>query len=202
MKSIRKSWRTYEEDFRATPSHQDDFHRQLLQNSADATSTLSNSSGETLFHAIAKITLHIRKKHPFYFDDVRELGLVFREDNDIDHEWKKETPSPSKIHERINEFLKKWRPVNYKGWFLINAQVENQLENLIHQVTRGCLSSIPKGMGTNRNENLHLHRWRWLSDGETWCLYHFEFALFLMNLHWIDAELRVTWWECMVEVIS
>ena len=93
-----------------------------------------------IYHAIARLTKHIPKKHPFHFDAVRDLGLVFREENDFDFKRQQKTLHPKKINENLTKFLEKWKPVNFKGWFLINKKVGKEFEKLGNHVTNGCLS--------------------------------------------------------------
>ena len=108
-----------------------------------------------LFHAVARLTLHMPKRHPFYHEATRGLGLVFREEDDIIGDRKGPTAVPAKIQKNIEDFLCRWKPITFKGWKIINDKVENEFEKLMVHVKIGCLSGIPKGMGTNRNENLH-----------------------------------------------
>ena len=41
------------------------------------------------------------------------------------------------------------------GWHILNEKVLKELESIKLHVTRGCLSDIKPGCGTNKNENLH-----------------------------------------------
>ena len=108
-----------------------------------------------LFHAVARLTLHMPKRHPFYHEATRELGLVFREESDISGDRKGPTAGPAEIQKNNEDFLRRWKPINFKGWKIMNDKVENEFEKLMLHVKIGYLSGIPRGMGTNRNENLH-----------------------------------------------
>ena len=95
-----------------------------------------------IYHAIARLTKHMPKRHPFHFDAVRELGLVFREESDIGIKRQKKTPQPEIMKQNLTNFLDKWKQVNFKGWFVINKKVLKEFENLGNHVTNGCLSGI------------------------------------------------------------
>ena len=108
-----------------------------------------------LSHAVARLTLHMPKRHPFYHEATCELGLVFREEDDISGDRKGPTAAPAEIQKNNEDFLRRWKPINFKGWKIMNDKVENEFEKLMLHVKIGYLSGIPRGMGTNRNENLH-----------------------------------------------
>ena len=64
-----------------------------------------------LFHAVARLTLHMPKRHPFYHEATRGLGLVFREEDDIIGDRKGPTAVPAKIQKNIEDFLCRWKPI-------------------------------------------------------------------------------------------
>ena len=108
-----------------------------------------------LFYAVPWLTLHIPKRHPFYHEANRELGLLFREKDDISGARKGLATASAKIQKNIEGFLQRWKPINFKDWKIINNKMENEFEKLMLNIKIGCLSGIPRVIGTNRNENLH-----------------------------------------------
>ncbi|XP_057302830.1 uncharacterized protein LOC130636992 [Hydractinia symbiolongicarpus] len=108
-----------------------------------------------LFHAIQRLTKTLSKKHPFFHDVCREVGLIFRQANDLGTSRKKSTASIEQINNCLDCFVKKWQNINYNGWNIFNANFYKEVKNLKHHISLGCVSNIQVGMGTNRNERLH-----------------------------------------------
>ena len=107
-----------------------------------------------LFHAVTKT---MPKRHPFYSLCVADLRLVFRHPEDLSYQQKQSTPAPGVILERMDIFLKKWELCNYNDWKIINEDTLKEIKSLKNHITKGCLSQLPVGAGTNRNERLHRH---------------------------------------------
>ena len=108
-----------------------------------------------LFHAVKRLTHDMLKKHPFFIEAGKEIGLIFRESGDFGEVRKKPTPQKEIILNNLELFFDKWKSVQYKDWKLINLKVENEFLKLKVHIINGCLSGIPVGMGTNKNEALH-----------------------------------------------
>jgi len=83
------------------------------------------------------------------------IGLIFRHPEDLFKERSMPTPDGTVMLANPNKFITKWKAVQFEGWKLINAKVENEFEKLSKHIIKGCLSGILVGMGTNRNESLH-----------------------------------------------
>lgn len=86
-----------------------------------------------------------------------DLRLVFRQPMDLGHSRTKDTPDAQVILANLDHFARKWIPCEVGGWKLINDKVLKEIKSLNVHITRGCLSEIPVGAGTNRNERLHRH---------------------------------------------
>lgn len=110
-----------------------------------------------LFHAVQRITRKISKRHPLFKLCADDLRLVFRQSNDLGHKRETTTPDSCTILENINNFVRKWKGSELKGWKIINENVLSEIEHLKVHIAKGCLSGLPKGAGTNKNERLHRH---------------------------------------------
>ncbi len=58
----------------------------------------------------------------------------------------------------LETFHKKWADCESNGQKLITAKTIKEILALKVHITKGCLSHIDPGAGTNRNEALHVHR--------------------------------------------
>ena len=65
------------------------------------------------------------------------------------------TPDSEIMLKNLDEFTKKWKDAEFKDWHIINDNVMDALDYIRVHISKGCLSGIPPGCGTNRNENLH-----------------------------------------------
>lgn len=98
------------------------------------------------------------KRHPRFYDCVRDLRLVFRQDGDVNAERQSNTASKEKIASKIASFREKWEGITdeFGNHILISSSMQ-AISNLLKHINTGCLSDIPPGMGTNRNERFHRH---------------------------------------------
>ena len=108
-----------------------------------------------LFHAVKRISDKIPKRHPLRNDCMRELSTVFRDPQDRGETRLMDTPDPSILIGQSNRFLQKWDKVEYKGWKVLSPSAIKEAQNLKLHMSKGCLSGIKPGRGTNRNEALH-----------------------------------------------
>ena len=108
-----------------------------------------------LFHAVQRISSQIPKNHPYRKHCVAALRLIFRQPDDLEIDRKKETPCPSEIMQTMELFKKQWGNVAHNGVKVLNKKAHDEIEKLKKHISKGCLSFIPVGGGTNRNENLH-----------------------------------------------
>ena len=108
-----------------------------------------------IFHAIQRLTRVLSKKHPLYYQILKDVKLIFRDPRDTGKERTLQTPDPKVLCERIDTFLAKWNEAEIQGSFILNAKAKKELHSLRTHASKGCLSEIPPGAGTNRNENLH-----------------------------------------------
>ena len=108
-----------------------------------------------IFHATQRLTRVLSKKHPLFYQILKDVKLIFRDPRDSGKERTLPTPAPEVLCERLDSFLAKWQEAEIKGSFVLNAKAKKELHSLRAHIVKGCLSNIPAGAGTNRNENLH-----------------------------------------------
>ena len=108
-----------------------------------------------IFHAIQRITRKISKRHPFQYQCVRDLQLVFRDPLDQGSVRTKPTPEPEIMQKHLHEFEQKWQSVSYNDEFALPSAALREIQCLCVHVSKGCLSGTYPGRGTNRNERLH-----------------------------------------------
>ena len=107
-----------------------------------------------LFHAV-RVTKKVAKRHPCSYQCCLEFRLVFRQSDDIGEVRKKPTPSPSVLTKNIDNFVTKWKKIASNGIHVLNPEALHEIDNLKVHISRGCLSDIPPGCGTNLNEAFH-----------------------------------------------
>ncbi len=61
-----------------------------------------------LFHAVQRITRTISKKHPYFYQCMTDLKLVFRQPDDIGSIRRLSTPDPNVISSNLDSFVRKW----------------------------------------------------------------------------------------------
>lgn len=110
-----------------------------------------------IFHAIQRLVKVMPKKHPMFNYCLRDLRLVFRRSSDIGNSRQKPTPDNDELISNLDNFVKKWKNIELNGWKLFNQKMYAQVNALKLHISRGCLSNIVEGGGTNRNEALHRH---------------------------------------------
>ena len=108
-----------------------------------------------LFHAIKRLTNALPKKHPFFDDVCKEIGLVFRKSGDFLEERQEATPEPKEIITNMVSFVSKWNDIHHNGWRIVTHEFLSEVEKLNSHINLGCVSDIPKGAGTNRIESLY-----------------------------------------------
>jgi hypothetical protein len=106
-------------------------------------------------HAVQRLTKHMSKRHPYHFQCMRDLKLVFRDPADLGACRTKSTPMPNQIIANLNHFIEKWKNCLAGDWTLINTEVLKEVVSLKVHINRKCLSGIPPKSGTNHNEALH-----------------------------------------------
>ena len=108
-----------------------------------------------LFHASNRITRHMSRKHPMFYQCIRDVKLLWRDPKDLGSKRQLPTPSSKQILLNIDDFLRKWQNCTVNGSKLITETVLHQLQNIQNHARKGCLSNIPVSTGTNKNEALH-----------------------------------------------
>jgi len=110
-----------------------------------------------VFHAVQRISRTLPKKHKLYHQCIGDLRLVFRTGGDIGLKRCKATPLPDEMLRNMDNFVKEWKNVSHFGKPLFSSETLHEIEKLKFHITKGCLSNIEVGCGTNRNEALHRH---------------------------------------------
>ena len=113
-----------------------------------------------LFHAVSSVVTEMPKRHPFHGECSRDFTLVLRSIDDYGPIRKKTTPVASIILGNMDTFQQKWKSIAYEERPIINIKALDELRKLQNHITKGCLSEIPPGCGSERNENLH----KWLRN--------------------------------------
>lgn len=109
-----------------------------------------------LFHATQRITKAIRKRHPLCKQIMKDVKLLFRNPRDKGQQRTLPTPTVDILLKNFEFFITKWKDAQVAdGQHILNDQVLKELKSLKVHISRGCLSDINLGCGTNRNENLH-----------------------------------------------
>ena len=109
-----------------------------------------------LFHAVQRIVKKIPKKKKLSKEIANDIGLIFRQRNDLGQMRRLNTAKPSEILENFSNFEKKWEHPTYKnGTKVLSKDVKKEIKKLKVHVKKGCLSDIPPSCGTSKNERLH-----------------------------------------------
>ncbi|KAJ7373400.1 hypothetical protein OS493_012993 [Desmophyllum pertusum] len=108
-----------------------------------------------LFHAVQRVVKCIPKRHPFAYRCCQAFRLVFRDPSDAEEKRSLQTPSPQVMMDNINKFLKTWKDISHGNQAVLTVAAIKEIEKLKKHVTKGCLSYIAVGCGSERNENLH-----------------------------------------------
>ena len=108
-----------------------------------------------IFHAVKRLGEKIPKRHHLRKQCMMDWRMVFRDPSDQGERRHSPTPAPDILEKNLDDFLQRWKDVAYKGQAVLNAAALKEIANLRVHVTKGCLSGIAPGRGTNRNENLH-----------------------------------------------
>lgn len=82
----------------------------------------------------------------------KEVGMIFRAREDSSEVRKMPTPHPEVMTENLENFVKRWQT------FLNQDNMERTLTEIDHlrrHISKGCLSDLNPGEGTESNESLH-----------------------------------------------
>ena len=55
----------------------------------------------------------------------------------------------------MEKFLKTWKDISYNNQLIILIAALKEIEKLKIHISKGCLSNLPVGCGSERNESLH-----------------------------------------------
>ena len=110
-----------------------------------------------IFHAVQHMMKKMPKRHPYYYQCVQDLQLVFRDSGDHELTRHQTTPEPTKMLENLEAFVQRWRNIDSNNWKVLSKEALAEINRLNCHIAKGCLSGIPCGCGTNRNEAFHKH---------------------------------------------
>lgn len=108
-----------------------------------------------LFHAVKRISDKIPKRHSLRHECMKDLRMVFRGKYDRGVERGFATPAPDIMLEQMDKFIVTWKDAKADGVSVISRPCLKEIDNLKKHISKGCLSGIKAGRGTNRNEALH-----------------------------------------------
>lgn len=111
-----------------------------------------------LFHAVSRVVTAMPKRHPFHVACSADFSKVFRRVDDSGPIRKKPTPTSEEILKNLNQFEAKWKTVTFEERPILTVKALEEIRKLRKHISKGCLSDIPVGCGSERNENLH----KWL----------------------------------------
>ena len=129
-----------------------------------------------LYHACQRFVKTLKKGLTKSQQLSMEFGLIFRVNGDTGTEREMETPDEETIESNLEMFLKKWEAQ------LSDASMES-IRNLRKHIRKGCCSSIPAGVGTQRNERLHKSLKRSLLGGASTLSPELAVAVFSIVLY-------------------
>lgn len=111
-----------------------------------------------LFHAVSRVVTEMPKRHPFHGACSADFTKVFRVVDDLGPIRKKPTPKSEEILKNLDQFVAKWKNLKFEDRPILTVKAVDEIRKLRKHITKGCLSEIPVGCGSERNENLH----KWL----------------------------------------
>ena len=105
-----------------------------------------------LFHAVQRVTKVIPKGSEISKKFSKDLGMIFRQNGDCGEIREMATPSQAVILENLDNFSKRWSAfLSLDG--MNRARLE--IDHLRAHISKGCLSDLKPGEGTESNERLH-----------------------------------------------
>ena len=105
-----------------------------------------------LFHAVQRVTKTIPKGTELSKKFSKEFGMIFRAREDSSEVRKMPTPHPEVMTENLENFVKRWQT------FLNQDNMERTLTEIDHlrrHISKGYLSDLNPGEGTESNGSLH-----------------------------------------------
>ena len=82
---------------------------------------------------------------------INSLKLIVRQSQDQGAKRLMKTTSPCSIEINLIQFVKQWQGIEICGERILKDDTINAIEKLKVHIRKGCLSGIPKFLGTNRN---------------------------------------------------
>lgn len=108
-----------------------------------------------LFHAVQRVSRAMSRQHILYLPCIRDFKMILRNATDRGEKRTMPTPDSDTLNRNIEHFLNTWADAQFDNCNIITPKVAKQIHLLQTHVSRGCLSGIEPGGGTNHNEALH-----------------------------------------------
>lgn len=108
-----------------------------------------------IFHAVKRVSEKIPKRHRLRKECMHDWSMVFRDPTDHGVKRYKATPDPAILEANLDLFESCWKNAKYDDIPILNEAALKEICNIRKHITKGCLSGIAPGRGTNRNESLH-----------------------------------------------
>ena len=140
-----------------------------------------------LFHACQRVIRTMPITNSLYNDAVKSFIQIFRQDDDQGETRLKSTPEKDVIERNLNSFMQRWINVPSSP---ITSSTLTEIENLRSHISKGCLSDIPPGYGTEKNEYLHRLLNRSLITGAT--TISVEVAIALLTVFFYYHNKKIT----------
>ena len=111
-----------------------------------------------IFHAVQRISTKIPKRHPYYYECLKSLQLVFRDPSDQGSVRMKVTPPPHVLRQQMCMFQETWKDMEFNGKKILPPLAMKEIRCLLVHMERGCLSGIHPSRGTERlHKDINAH---------------------------------------------
>ncbi len=108
-----------------------------------------------LFHADQRFLRALPRNSRVCGGISEEYGMIFRDPSDLGDVQMKCTPDATTIAKNLDNFIRKWEDITWKGVPAIDENASKALRNIRIHIEKGCVSGIPSHCSTSRNEQLH-----------------------------------------------
>ena len=142
-----------------------------------------------LFHACQRVV----RTNRFYNDAVKSFIQIFRQNDDQGDTRIKSTPGKDVIGKNLESFLQRWVNVPSSP---ITSSTLTEIESLRNHISKGCLSDLPPGYGTEKNEYLHRLLNRSLITGATTISVEIAIALLTVVFYYHNQKITSSTHSC------
>ena len=128
-----------------------------------------------------------------YNDAVKSFIQIFRQNDDQGDTRIKSTPGKDVIGKNLESFLQRWVNVPSSP---ITSSTLTEIESLRNHTSKGCLSDLPPGYGTEKNEYLHRLLNRSLITGATTISVEIAIALLTVFFYYHNQKITSSTHSC------